>query len=100
MIAVDFAVEHARSGFWLVSTDQGDFFGGGKKLSRGYAGNPGAGPDGETCGSCTHVRLQSATSRRYYKCGIGTITRGPGTDIRLKTAACELWKSDDRDDSR
>ena len=83
-----------------MSTDQGDFFGGGKKLSRGYAGNPGAGPDGETCGSCTHVRLQSATSRRYYKCGIGTITRGPGTDIRLKTAACELWKSDDRDDSR
>ncbi len=97
MIAVDFNVEHVRSGFWLVPTDQGDFFGGGKKLSRGYAGHPGTGPDGETCGSCTHVRLQSNTVRRYYKCGIGNITRGPGTDIRLKTAACEFWKSDTDD---
>jgi hypothetical protein len=96
MIAVDFAVEHARSGFWLVSTEQRDFFGGGgKKLGAGYRGYPGTGPDGETCGSCAHLRVQSATSRRYYKCGIGNITRGPGTDIRLKTLACEFWKGND-----
>ena len=72
--------------------EQIDFIGGaGKKLSSGYGGTPGLGPDGETCGSCEHCRYSAGHQKRYYKCGIGHITSGAATDIRLKTPACQYW---------
>ncbi len=74
---------------------QTDFIGGaGPKLSSGYAGTPGLGPAAEKCGTCKHVCRQGGTQKNYYKCGIGKITGGEGTYIRLKTAACELWEAD------
>ena len=75
--------------------EQGDFLGGaGRKMGTGHRGSPGAGPAGETCNTCDHVRVTPGTQKRYYKCGIGNVTRGPGTDIRLKDAACEFWKEE------
>ena len=48
--------------------------------------------NGETCGSCDHlVRVQHG-NRGYYKCGLVEITRGPGSDIRLKWPACVAWE--------
>lgn len=82
----------------LTMPEQGDFLGGaGRKMGTGHRGSPGAGPAGETCNTCDHVRVQPGTQKRYYKCGIGNVTRGPGTDIRLKDAACEFWKEETND---
>jgi hypothetical protein len=65
-----------------------------KQLQRGaYAGHPGMGPKGETCGTCTHSYASITRSgRRYYKCAHVVATSGPGTDIRLRTPACERWE--------
>lgn len=43
--------------------------------------------NGETCGSCDFVK-----GRTYKKCGIARNTLGPGTDVRLKWAACVSWR--------
>jgi hypothetical protein len=69
----------------------------GRQIGRGHAGHPGAGPDGETCGTCTWARRQAMTQKTYYKCGHmrGRVTRGAATDIRLKDSACEYWEPDE-----
>ena len=67
----------------------------GRKRGVGHAGTPGLGPDPETCGTCIHVRVTGLTAKRYYKCGIGRITSGAATDIRLKDPACENWAGED-----
>ena len=62
---------------------------------RGHAGNPGTGPKGETCGSCSHLtRVKYA--KTYLKCGLlkDQWTNGPGTDIRAKDAACWKWNAE------
>lgn len=60
---------------------------------RGYAAPIGAGPAGETCKSCTHARSSSYRSvKTYWKCALVKPTHGPGTDIRLKWAACARWE--------
>jgi hypothetical protein len=56
-----------------------------------YAATPGTGPEGETCRTCAHRELQSGVGGRYWKCGLANYTRGPATDIRLRTPACVLW---------
>jgi hypothetical protein len=63
-----------------------------RKLSRGYAGTPGLGPQGETCGSCRHC-LSKRRVRRYFKCQhpLGYVSHGKDSDIRRSTAACEYW---------
>lgn len=64
-------------------------------LPRGYAGTPGRGPAGETCGSCGYCRSTwSGSGKRYNKCGLVKETRGPATDIRRKSPACQFWQSD------
>lgn len=64
-----------------------------KKLGIGYAGTPGKGPTGETCGSCRFRQLAGRITRRYYKCGHerGYRSFSEASDIRLKTPACEFW---------
>ncbi|MGY6257262.1 hypothetical protein ACXIVK_27775 [Paraburkholderia caledonica] len=60
----------------------------------GYAGSPGRGPAGETCRSCQHKRSTgSSTARTYWKCGLMQAhwTGGPGTDIRMRSPACQFW---------
>jgi hypothetical protein len=60
---------------------------------KGYAGQPGRGPAGETCKSCAHCYLQvTRAGKRFYKCDLITATAGPGTDIRLKSPACQFWE--------
>lgn len=57
---------------------------------RGYAGRPGTGPAGETCGGCEHaVRFG-----HWSKCGLAQAkwTSGRATDIRLRAPACERWE--------
>lgn len=67
------------------------------KLSSGYAGHPGSGPDGETCGSCGCCQEQSGVANRYYKCA-WTSTRSEATDLRLKTPACDRWEPEIRNE--
>lgn len=60
---------------------------------RGYVQQPGTGPEGETCGSCKHhvgVRL----AKTYHKCGLarGIWTGGRGSDIIVKSPACNKWE--------
>jgi hypothetical protein len=57
----------------------------------GYAAQPGTGPEGETCGSCSWCRAkQMRSGRRFYKCGRMTRawTHGRATDICLRSPAC------------
>ena len=61
---------------------------------RGHAGNPGRGPDGESCGTCEHYTRSAAYSKTFRKCELNRAkwTHGPGSDIRKKDPACEFWK--------
>ena len=54
---------------------------------KGYAAAPGTGPDGQFCRTCAHAWSRG----RYWKCDLVNPTRGPGTDIRLKSPACRFW---------
>lgn len=60
-----------------------------RKLSQGYAGHPGLGPAGETCGTCRYCR-----GHHYYKCHHERAFRSfsVATDIRKGTLACEFWE--------
>lgn len=51
---------------------------------------PGTGPEGETCGTCGH-HVVHIWSKRYHKCALVKPTRGPGTDIRVRSPACAKW---------
>lgn len=44
---------------------------------------------GLRCRSRVHVVAQGGTSGRYLKCDAHTVTRGPGTDLRMWWPACE-----------
>lgn len=61
---------------------------------RGHAGQPGAGPAGETCRSCgNYTHNQGDTARSYRKCGLmrAKWTGGPGSDVRAGDPACPKW---------
>lgn len=61
----------------------------------GHFASPGTGPKDETCGTCQHaVRIQ-LSSKSIYKCQLARRcwTHGPGSDIRLKDAACGGWRA-------
>lgn len=49
--------------------------------------------EGLRCRGCVHVMGQGGTNGRYLKCDIHTITRGPGTDLRLWWPACDKRES-------
>ena len=71
-----------------------DFIGGRRIIKGGYGGSPGAGPDGETCGTCKHFRRVRG---RYFKCGMTPEeTHGEATDIRMRSPACELWEPNEQ----
>lgn len=60
---------------------------------KGYAGTPGLGPKGETCKTCGYCfATYTGSGKRFNKCQLVTPTRGPGTDIRRATPACQLWR--------
>lgn len=62
-----------------------------KTMPNGNAAPRGSGPAGETCGTCRHAYNSGSSSKSYYKCQLVKPTRGIGTDIRLKWAACNRW---------
>lgn len=45
---------------------------------------------GRTCGECAHLFDPGHGNgrKRYYKCGLSAVTRGPGTDWRKSWQAC------------
>lgn len=59
----------------------------------GWAGTPGAGPEGETCGSCTYCE-SFHFKKTYHKCGARAGDHwkgGRATDIRPLDPACDKW---------
>ena len=62
---------------------------------RGYAALPGTGPEGETCGSCKHIRRSDTGIRIYPKCNLNRAawTASQRTDIRVRWPACAKWEN-------
>ena len=58
---------------------------------KGNAAPIGSGPKGETCRTCAHSRCVRL-AKVYHKCALVKATGGPGTDIRLKWAACSRFE--------
>lgn len=59
----------------------------------GWAGTPGNGPEGETCGSCTYCAIFHY-KKTYHKCSARPGDHwkgGRATDIRPLDPACEKW---------
>lgn len=66
----------------------------------GYAGMPGAGPDGETCGSCGHIeRFRNGSDTKHWaKCShrLGPEwTCSRRTDVLIRSPACQHWSAGD-----
>lgn len=62
--------------------------------ANGYAAKPGTGPEGETCKTCNHHIIRSC-GKNYHKCELlgKHLTRGTGTDIRVRSPACSYWEN-------
>ena len=62
--------------------------------AKGYAAQPGSGPAGETCRSCSHL-VRKHLAKTYRKCGLMRLywTGGKGTDVLASAPACRNWKS-------
>ena len=67
-------------------------------LRRGHADYPGTGPEGETCGSCTHL-ARKQMAKTYLKCKLmeSKWTGGGGTDVRARDPACSKWAENSGD---
>lgn len=65
--------------------------------SKAYAAMPGAGPAGETCGTCAHSGWRGGVAGRYFKCALmrATWTGGKGSDIKMRSPACSKWEAPD-----
>lgn len=86
-----------------MNPTQSDLFGaptapkvmaGGEKPA-GYAGRPGSGPEGQTCGTCRFCRFRLIRGRRYYKCQrmSAVWSRDPETDISVRSPACDRFEA-------
>jgi hypothetical protein len=65
-----------------------------RKIDRGVHpanGLPIAGSQ-ETCGTCEHITHQRGTAGSYLKCALGSMSRGPASDIRAWWPACIAWE--------
>ena len=64
-----------------------------ERTDRARPADKGTGPAGETCGTCLHRGGHNYGGRMFHKCDLvrAAWTHGPGTDIRLKDAACRHW---------
>jgi hypothetical protein len=61
-------------------------------VPNGHAARPGSGPEGETCGSCSHL-YRNRMSKTYLKCSLmrARWTGGGATDVRARDPACLKW---------
>lgn len=59
----------------------------------GFAGTPGRGPAGESCGTCTHCVKRTHRGAAFHKCGLlrAHWNKSPRTDITRGSPACELF---------
>lgn len=53
----------------------------------------GPGPEGATCGECSHLFRRADTAGRYYKCDLRAVTGGPGSDHRVRWPACARFEA-------
>jgi len=62
--------------------------------NRGYAADPGTGPEGETCKTCRFKMRKPGVAGHYLKCEIMREhwTGGAGTDIKASSPACRYWE--------
>ena len=63
-------------------------------VKRGYAAQPGTGPDGKTCRDCAHkVTCGNHGGKSFIKCELrrATWTNGEGTDILARSPACSKF---------
>lgn len=77
--------------------EQRQLFDAGEVIPHSFGANAtpapvGSGPAGETCGSCRWLVRREYREKRYLKCGLVEESRGAGTDIRAKWAACRQWQ--------
>lgn len=63
---------------------------------RGYFRAPGTGPADELCRTCKHAYARASNTKNFWKCDLVAPTRGPGTDIRLKSPACSGWQAKEK----
>lgn len=63
------------------------------RQDKAHPAEPGTGPVGEICGTCKHYNSIDYHNKTYRKCGLVVWTHGPGTDIRMRDAACSCWQS-------
>lgn len=65
-------------------------------VKRGYAAQPGTGPEGKRCADCAHKHSFSNVGggKHFIKCELrrATWTRGEGTDILAGTPACSKFE--------
>jgi hypothetical protein len=61
---------------------------------RGYAAQPGTGPDGKQCRNCDHYTHKGGVAGTYPKCGanVARWTGGRGSDILAKAPACSKFE--------
>src|SRR5690606_36519054 len=66
----------------------------GRARKTGHAWLPGTGPKGETCRTCKHYVIRQWAGT-YRKCDLmrDHWTKGPGSDIRARDAACKKWEA-------
>lgn len=65
---------------------------------RGYAAQPGTGPQGESCRTCAHkLTVYGRCGQSWVKCALVQRTSGAGSDIRAAAPACLRWQARDTD---
>lgn len=63
------------------------------RKARGWAAQPGSGPEGETCKSCKNSYIHHRQNgKNWWKCALLKPTHGAATDLRLKWTACNRWE--------
>lgn len=60
---------------------------------KAHPAQPGSGPMGEFCRTCSHRRANETRARnRFWKCNLMRRTSGSATDIRMRDPACSRWE--------
>ncbi len=57
----------------------------------------GKGPEGKTCKRCQHL-FAVEHGHRYYKCDLRKLTKGPGSDHRVRWPACGRYEEREGDE--
>lgn len=64
-------------------------------VRKGYASQPGTGPEGEKCKTCQHdFKSNQGGAKQFHKCKLRKEhwTGGYGSDILANSPACSMWE--------